>query len=70
MKRVFSLILLSLFILLSVSTGFAANADVSGRPLILTIKVEGMITPGTAAIIERGGTRSVCSKRFCIDSYP
>ena len=54
MKRVFSLILLSLFILLSVSTGFAANADVSGRPLILTIKVEGMITPGTAAIIERG----------------
>lgn len=49
MKRVFALLLLSLFLLLSISTSFAAETDVHGRPLVLTIDVEGMITPGTAA---------------------
>lgn len=54
MKRVFSLLLLSLLLLLSISASFAADTDVPGQPLILTINVEGMITPGTAAKIERG----------------
>jgi len=53
MKQLFTFMLIAAIILVPVAGAISSLGEASGRPLVLTINIDDMITAGTAARIER-----------------